>query len=117
YFLDDRVGQAAALGARKCLLTAAARGATTVAARAVELAGLVAAVGELHLGQAGQSGPHGQDVGPWIDLRNLDPEGPEELGGGDVPRSGPATPGCGMPQRGIGRFELDDVVGTECGRE
>src|ERR1019366_9105059 len=117
YFLDDRVGQAAALGARKCLLTAAARGATTVAARAVELAGLVAAVGELHLGQAGQSGPHGQDIGRRIDLRRLDPEGPEERRGGDVDRSGPAAPGGGVLQGGAGRVELDDVVGAERGRE
>jgi len=45
------------------------------------------AVEELHLRQAGQSGPHGQDVGVWVDVGRLDPEGLQELRGGDIHRA------------------------------
>ena len=74
-------------------------------------------VHELHLGDAGQPGPHAEDVGPRADLRGTDAEGPERLRGGDVNLSVPAAPGRGVLQRGTGQLEFDDVVRAERGRD
>ena len=81
------------------------------------LAAVVVAVHELHLGDAGQPGPHAEDVGPGADLRGTDAEGPEQLRGGDVNLSAPAAPGRRVLQRGTGRLEFDDVVRAERGRD
>src|SRR5215469_9079947 len=73
------------------------------------------AVEELHLRQRRQPWPHGQDVGGRADLRWHDAEGPEQLRRGHVDTAGPVGPGGSVLERGVRRFQPDDVAGAKGG--